>query len=478
MLHCNRVGRLRAFAAALTLITVGFCAQSSAAPGELRLSHGRFRDLPVYSPAMTPSSFVLLFSGDRGWDRKARATARALAGAGAMVAGIDLPKLYAALEKDGGQCVSPDGDLENLSHFVQAYAHLPTYLTPLLVGVDSGGAMAYAMLAQAPRDSFGGALSLGFCPRFELHKPLCTKGTLLGFSAGRDLAPARASVGAWIVVGPVLGAACTADVTRSFVAQVPGATAMWLSNAPATAWLPQYRTAFDNIRASGVTKPVPLPPAELGDLPVVEVPAAPGGAESEQFAVILSGDGGWAGLDRGVAEALAARGIPVVGLDSLRYFWSARTPQSLAADMDRIIRHYAAHWHRPHVMLIGYSQGADTLPFALNRLPAATRASVSYAVLLGLSAHALFEFHVSSWLADDESGPATLPEVGRITGVPVLCVYGEDEADSPCPKLDPSRATVLKLAGGHHFDGNFAALAEKILALAYRSPKMLVPASP
>jgi type IV secretory pathway VirJ component len=62
--------------------------------------------------------------------------------------------------------------------------------------------------------------------------------------------------------------------------------------------------------------------------------------------------------------------------------------------------------------------------------------------------------------------------------VPVLCVYGEDEADSPCPKLDPSRATVLKLAGGHHFDGNFAALAEKILALAYRSPKMLVPASP
>ncbi len=43
------------------------------------------------------------------------------------------------------------------------------------------------------------------------------------------------------------------------------------------------------------------------------------------FAVILSGDGGWAGLDKKVAAALAAQGIDVVGIDSLRYFWSERT---------------------------------------------------------------------------------------------------------------------------------------------------------
>jgi len=29
----------------------------------------------------------------------------------------------------------PDGDLENLSHFVQAYFHTSTYLSPILVGV-------------------------------------------------------------------------------------------------------------------------------------------------------------------------------------------------------------------------------------------------------------------------------------------------------------------------------------------------------
>ena len=50
-----------------------------------------------------------------------------------------------------------------------------------------------------------------------------------------------------------------------------------------------------------------------------------------------------------------------------------------------------------------------------------------------MSEHALFEFHMTSWIADDDSGPATLPEVERITGIPLLCIYGEGETDTLCP---------------------------------------------
>src|ERR1700690_389550 len=177
-------------------------------PKELRLDHGRFRDFPVYAPAAAPTSFVLLLSDERGWTRTASETARHLARTGAMVAGVDMAKLAADLERDAGQCVSPAGAWENLSHFVQAYEHLPTYLRPLLVGLNSGGAFAYAVLAQAPQDRFGGALSLGFCPRLELHKGLCTNGSQLGFkddsTAGAhrgvlELLPAKAPGGSWIV---------------------------------------------------------------------------------------------------------------------------------------------------------------------------------------------------------------------------------------------------------------------------------------
>ena len=85
---------------------------------------------------------------------------------------------------------------------------------------------------------------------------------------------------------------------------------------------------------------------------------------------------------------------------------------------------------------------------------------------MSMSEHALFEFHVSSWVSDDNSGPATLPEVDRISGTPVLCIYGEDDRDSRCPKLDPSKGRIVKLKGGHHFDGDYAALVRAILTSA------------
>jgi type IV secretory pathway VirJ component len=45
----------------------------------------------------------------------------------------------------------------------------------------------------------------------------------------------------------------------------------------------------------------------------------------------------------------------------------------------------------------------------------------------------------------------------------VLCIYGEDETDSLCPRLDPHKVTIVKLKGGHHFDGDYAALARTIM---------------
>jgi hypothetical protein len=42
------------------------------------------------------------------------------------------------------------------------------------------------------------------------------------------------------------------------------------------------------------------------------------------MAVVVSGDGGWAGIDRDLGEELAREGLPVVGLNSLQYFWKPR----------------------------------------------------------------------------------------------------------------------------------------------------------
>jgi type IV secretory pathway VirJ component len=447
-------------------------APASASANPQRLTHGRFHEFLVYVPAGAPTSVALFLSGADGWNLTADSIARRLAQQGAMVAGIDWGKFKANLEADADQCVFPDGDLENLSHFVQAYFHSPTYLTPVLVGISTGSAMVYAVLAQAPRNTFAAALTLDFCASLDLEKPLC-KGSGLEIKRSRhghgvELLPIKDLGNPWLDMDAEGDRACPVDEIKQFISQVRGAALVTLPKPGRDPTSSAARTAplaagYAKLAAQNPTR-IASPPPSLSDLPVVEIPAQR--PATDIFAIIMSGDGGWAGLDQDVATALAAKGVPVVGLDSLRYFWTARTPVGLAADTDRLIRYYLAHFDKQRVILIGYSQGADVLPFAINRLPAATRARVALTAVLGMSEHALFEFHLSSWISGSNSGPATLPEINRITGEPVLCIYGADENDSLCPKLDSKRFNIVKLAGGHHFDGDYANLARQILSAA------------
>ena len=338
--------RAAALATAFALTTTLYgCAPSPTPPVTENLSHGRFRDVVLTYPAArggatAPVAVVLLLSGDTGWGSDTNELAARFAARGALVIGIDLPTFRDALNGDAAACVYPDGDLENLTRFVEAYRHLPSYVPPILAGMGAGASLAQATLAQAPAGMFAAGLGVGNSPDTRLTKPLCP-------------APASARPATWLVTGP------------------------------------DWSGAFDQLVAASAPARAAAPPASLQDLPLVEVPAATAARATDSFAIMLSGDGGWAGIDKEVAAALAAAGVPVVGLDSLRYFWTPRTPDGIAADLGRIIRYYTVAWHRPKVLLIGYSQGADVLPFAVNRLPRDAAAQVALAAVLGLSPHAL-----------------------------------------------------------------------------------------
>ncbi len=199
---------------------------------------------------------------------------------------------------------------------------------------------------------------------------------------------------------------------------------------------------------------------DLKDLPITEVVSK---QPTRTFAVFLSGDGGWASIDKAIAGALQKHGVSVVGLSSLKYFWRARTPEGGATDLERIIKHYRIAWNADSVIVIGYSRGASVLPFFVNRLPADERARVQLMALVGAERAASFKFHpldiFSSSSGKDD--PPSLPEIQRLQGVTVICFYGEKETDTLCPDLQPPHIAI-KLGGGHHFDGNYAAIGERI----------------
>lgn len=439
-----------------------------------RIGHGRFSEVDVYKPQNhpggTPSSFALLITGEEGWTAEAVATAQALAQKGAMVAGTSLPRFGRMLEaQPGTDCEYIAGDFENLSHFVQAYYKLPDYLPPIVVGLGAGGALGYAELAEGPEDATGGALLLDFKPGLKLRKPLCPGWALATARHADDKGYDMLSAKAVSIPLTLFTDAAGAAAAKSFVGNLGQASAVTLPAGGAGT--PQaFLDAYDKLAAS--LKPsAPAAPADLGGLPVIEVPPRPGVAGPDAFAILISGDGGWAGLDQEVAGAISAQGIPVVGLDSLRYFWTARTPESTAADTDKLIRYYLNRYKKSQVLLLGYSQGADVMPFIINRLPPETRKHVALGAVMGLSEHALFEFHMGNWVnANQDQGLPTAPEMEKPADIPMLCIYGEGETDTLCPKLDPQKVHVVKLPGGHHFGGDYQRLAREILATAKLPP--------
>jgi len=191
--------------------------------------------------------------------------------------------------------------------------------------------------------------------------------------------------------------------------------------------------------------------APLADpgLPLVEVPSS---GDGPLLAFLISGDGNWAGADKRMATELVARDISVVGLKARDYLKSRHaTPEGTAADAEQVLRTYLDRWNRSQIVLVGYSRGADLMPFVANGLPEDLRERVRLVALLGPADHASFQFHTMDLLRDvhRDTDLPVLPEVEGLGWTKVLCVYGDDEKDSLCRLGLPDFVRVVERDGGH-----------------------------
>jgi type IV secretory pathway VirJ component len=326
-------------------------------------------------------------------------------------------------------------------------------------------------LAQAPINTFAGGIGLGFCPELDLTKPLCVQGALRRepdkSQQGFRLDPVADLVAPMAMLHGDMDQVCSHDAVAAFTGQVGNASMVSLPGvghgfAVYQNWFPQMLAAYRQIDAT----PGPSQAAETVALnvPLIESRGSP---TQGTLVVLLSGDGGWSSLTQKVTAELNRRGFPVLGWNTLKYFWNGKTPEQASADLGRVIDHYAKAWRIRDIVIGGYSMGADVLPGMVNRLGDNVRRDIRSVVLLAPGRTTDFTFHLTAWLQHTAADqPPILPDAQRLADqLALTCVYGREESDtSLCTQLEATKAIVRVLPGAHHFDGDYAGLADLIVS--------------
>jgi type IV secretory pathway VirJ component len=173
-------------------------------------------------------------------------------------------------------------------------------------------------------------------------------------------------------------------------------------------------------------------------------------------ALLISGDGGWYGFEQSIADNLANIGIPTVGLDSRKYFWSRRTPEKTAVDVARALSFYGKKWGRNKFLLIGYSVGAELVPFIVTRLPEAVKSATISAVLLSPDLYTDFEVHFTNMLGmgNHQNTYDVIKEIKSIQPLLTLCIFGDGEKSKVPELLAGTSVKIKAIPGDHHYKFN------------------------
>ncbi len=417
------------------------------------INYGLFGPVRVYQPMGTPRRALIVFSRASGWGVNEARYATGLQQAGSLVIGVDLPRYLKTLEALKGTCSYPAGHVEELSHWMQKTLKLPVYLRPFIVGFDGGADFTYALGVQAPAGTFAGMATLGWDGRFTLRKPLCkgdagnatvAQGKAFGFT------PVKPLPLPWLAAGSPGAHEIGPPVAFGRAQRAPADGALLAAELDALVRKPTLSAgAFAD---------------KLDDLPLTEI--APVGKPDGRVVIMFSGDGGWAGLDKGVAKVLSMHGVRVVGLSSLEYFWHKKTPTETAQALARILAAYTARYPDARYTLMGYSFGAGVVPVVYNLLPAELKQHIDAEVLVSPDPEGWFDIHIGDWFGttQHEFNVPLDPEIAR-TKIPVICLSGHSEGHKTyCDSLaERHMARPITLPGGHHYEGDYSRLGQVIL---------------
>jgi type IV secretory pathway VirJ component len=448
------------------------------------VSYGRFGKIIVYRPVKTPTSVALFVSGDGGWEHGVLNMAKDLCRQGALVLGIDAKHYNQSLSKRSAECYYPAADFEQLSLMVQKKYKMATYSKPILVGYSYGATLVYGILAQAPANTFRGAVAIGFCPDIELKRPLCKGNGLtqhvLVPSVSYYLERTNTLTAPFIVINGVKDKTCPIDATATFIKNMPKAELVILPKTGhgfkiSDGWLKQFNAAYNKVLTTPlfsdgkIIKPgfqlmdkqhlIVLPT----DMSLVTVP--PSVKNSLPLIFMISGDGGWTSFDQSLAEAMVNKGYLVIGLDAQKYFWNFKSPDRTASEISKVISHYLEQSGKKNFVLAGYSFGASIVPFIASRLPGSMKNNLAGVLALSPDVTADFEIHISDMLSigNDDDTFNVISECKKIKSLNPIGFFGTEEDGDVKKQFSDQGLKTFSIPGSHHFNDNYNFVADQLI---------------
>ncbi|NCU04607.1 MAG: virulence factor family protein, partial [Chitinophagaceae bacterium] len=197
-----------------------------------------------------------------------------------------------------------------------------------------------------------------------------------------------------------------------------------------------------------------------GSLPVKEWTTS---NSAKPLVLYITGDGGLNHFSTQLCNTLFASGYDVLALNARSYFWEKKTPQQTAAAISSYLSAKLNTKADRTVVLVGYSFGADVMPFIVNHLATVIQQKLSSVVLLSPSSSTDFEIHVSDmWGESKTRAMNVVAEINRMASPKTLIIFGADEDGVLSPEIQLKNVTIQTLPGSHHFDGNISEVVAAI----------------
>jgi type IV secretory pathway VirJ component len=412
---------------------------------------GRYGKVEVVAPSSPARGLVILFSDAQGPGPRDKARLEAIANAGAIAVSVDSRTYLDNLRRADPGCLILFRDAEQLSRQLQREHPTPEYRVPIVAGEGLGGELASRVVIQSQLQTVGGGIAVDPAASLPLERDICPRPLEADDRQGPGTPDAPVLKNPWIVA---LTPSYPADARAHLTELAAHTRLMSLHDLP---------NAGDALAFADLVRPLLSPEHSrtVDALPLVEMRAA---HPTRRMAVFISGDGGWRDVDKRVSEKLQTLGVSVVGIDSLRYFWSPKTPDQVAADVAAVIEAYEKKWNCDQVALIGFSLGADVLPFVYNRLDPSLRDHIAMMTILSPGPAADWVIRVVGWFGSGPSDAATPvgPAVATLPGKIVQCFFGRDDKGRGCGLYAARGAEVFSKSGDHHMDHDYDLIGRQI----------------